>query len=133
MAITECVSIFPNRHQVANLRHSSKLVDNSQVQSASLHNPLPLLLRLYVWPYTILWPIFLAFYFSDELYDEYIDGQEWTFVWVATIFSLQSLTWLMTKWNVNLDTAFTTTKANSLETAELIKVVPIVNSGAPAI
>jgi manganese-transporting P-type ATPase len=133
MAIIECVSIFPNLHRIANLRHSSKLVDNSQVQSASLHNPLPLFLRLYVWPYTILWPIFLAFYLSEELYDEYIDGQEWTFVWVATIFSLQSLTWLMTKWNVNLDTTFTTTKANSVETAELIKVVPIVNSGAPAI
>jgi len=70
---------------------------------------------------------------SDDLYDEYIDGQEWTFLWIATITTLQSLAWLATKWNVNLDTAFTTSKASSVDKAQLIKVIPVVNSGAPAI
>jgi len=108
-------------------------VDNEQVQSASLHNPLPVFLRLYVWPFTILWPVFLAFYFNEDLYDDYIDGQEWTFVWVATIITLQSLTWLATKWNVNLDTLFTTTRVSRVEDAQLIKIIPVVNSGASAI
>ncbi|KIX04148.1 uncharacterized protein Z518_07702 [Rhinocladiella mackenziei CBS 650.93] len=111
----------------------SKLVDNDQIYAASLHNPLPLFLKAYVWPFTILWPIFLAFYFNEDLYDEYIDGQEWTFVWMATIITLQSLTWLSTKWNVNLDTTFTTRNATNVEDAELIKIIPMVNSGAPAI
>jgi manganese-transporting P-type ATPase len=112
---------------------SSKLVDNPQIQEASLHNRQPLFLRTYVWPFTILWPIFLFFYLDQDRYDDYIDGSEWTFVWVATIVTLQSLAWLTTKWSVNLATTFTTTKAKSVKTAELIKVIPIVNSGSPAI
>lgn len=112
---------------------SPRLVDNEQVQRASLHNPLPIYLRLYVWPFTILWPIFLALYLDQDRYDDYIDGQEWTFVWVATITCLQALTWLSTKWSVNLDTYFTCTKANSVEDASLIKIIPAVNSGAAGI
>ena len=111
---------------------SQKLVDNPLVQSASLHNPLPTFLRLYVWPFTILWPIFLGVYLNEDLYDDYIDGKEWTFVFVVTIFSLQSLTWLLTKWNVKFDTAFKTRTAGSVEQAELIKVVPVANSGSAA-
>lgn len=114
-------------------RCSPRLVDNDQVQSASLHNPLPIYLRLYVWPFTILWPIFLAIYLDQDRYDDYIDGQEWTFVWVATISCLQALSWLSTKWSVHFDTRFTCTKADSVEDANLIKIMPAVNSGAPAI
>jgi manganese-transporting P-type ATPase len=108
-------------------------VDNPQIQEASLHDPLPLFLRPYVWPFTVLWPIFLAFYLHQDLYDDYIDGQEWTFVWVATIFSLQSLAWLSTKWSVHVATIFTTSKPVNPKYPRLIKVVPVVNSGSPAI
>lgn len=111
----------------------SKLVDNDQVDSASLHNPLSVFLKTYIWPFTILWPIFFAFYLNEDLYDDYIDGQEWTFVYVATIVTLQSLTWLSTKWSVNMKTTFTTTKARSVQDAQLIKIIPVVNSGAAAI
>lgn len=110
-----------------------KLVDNDQIQSASLHNRLPLFLRLYVWPFTILWPVFLTLYFNEDLYDDWIDGQEWAFVWVATITTLQSLAWLSTRWSVNVYTSFTCTKVSSVQDAELIKIVPIVNSGSSAI
>lgn len=110
-----------------------RLVDNDQIAQASLHNPLPTYLRAYVWPFTILWPIFLAFYFNQNLYDDYIDGQEWTFVWVVTIGSLQALAWLSTKWSVNVDTSFTCTKATTVDDARLIKIMPAINSGAPAI
>lgn len=113
--------------------YSSRLVDNDQVQRSSLHNPLAIYLRLYIWPFTILWPIFLTLYLDQDRYDDYIDGQEWTFVWVATITCLQSLTWLSTKWSVNFDTYFTCTKADSVEDAQLIKIIPAVNSGAAAI
>jgi len=118
---------------MSNAMRSPRLVDNEQVQRASLHNPLPIYLRLYVWPFTILWPIFLALYLDQDRYDDYIDGQEWTFVWVATISCLQALAWLSTQWSVNLDTSFTCTKANSVEDASLIKIIPAVNSGAAGI
>ncbi|KAL2427677.1 Endoplasmic reticulum transmembrane helix translocase spfA [Exophiala dermatitidis] len=115
------------------LSSRSKLVDNEQIAAASLHNPLPFYLKAYIWPFTILWPIFLAFYLNEDLYDEYIDGQEWTFVWIVSLVTLQSLTWLSTKWSVNMATLFTTTKAKKVQDAQLIKVIPVVNSGAPAI
>src|ERR1700761_6663697 len=109
------------------------LVDNAQIKSASLHQPLPLGLHTYVWPFLIIWPIFLAFYLSPERYDKHIGGQEWTFVWTGAIFSCQALLWLNTKWNVNLRALFTATKARDVQTATLIKVVPIANAGQPEI
>jgi manganese-transporting P-type ATPase len=109
------------------------LVDNPQIQSASLHTSLPLTFHLYIWPFTILWPAFLAVYLSPNRYEKYINGQEWTFVWVGSILTLQTLVWLTTKWNVNLDAAFTTRKAGSIDEAEYIKVIPITNAGSAAI
>lgn len=108
----------------------STLVDNPQIQSAKLLTPRPLFLHAYVWPFTIAWPIFLAFYLNPELYDRYIGGPEWTFVWVGTILTFQSLFWLSTHWSVNLKAAFTASTVNSVDQAELIQVVPIVNAGS---
>ena len=111
----------------------AKLVDDPQIQYASLHNPLPWQLHLYVWPFLITWPVFFAFYLSPERYDTYIQGQEWTFVWAGSIITIQSLTWLMTKWNIDINTLFTTTRAKSVDSARLIKVVPITNAGSAEI
>jgi manganese-transporting P-type ATPase len=43
------------------------------------------------------------------------------------------LTWLTTKWNVNIDSLFTSTKAKDVTSAQLIKVIPIVNAGTAEI
>jgi len=72
-------------------------------------------------------------YFSPERYDKYIHGSEWTFVWAGSILTLQALTWLATKWNVNIDAVFTTTIANSFDNAQLIKVLPVTNAGSAEI
>ncbi|KAL4980791.1 hypothetical protein BDW66DRAFT_156502 [Aspergillus desertorum] len=90
-------------------------------------------LHTYVWPFLIIWPAFFAFYLSAERYNTYIQGQEWTFVYSGTIITLQSLLWLMTKWNINIRTLFTTTKARSPDSAQLIKVIPEANSGSAEI
>lgn len=109
------------------------LVDNAQIQSATLHNPLPRSLHAYVWPFTIIWPIFLAVYLNAERYNKYLGAQEWTFVWAGSILSLQALVWLTTKWNVNLKALFTAVKAKDVRTATLIKVIPVANAGSPEI
>lgn len=105
------------------------LVDNPSIAAATLHNPLPLYLHTYIWPFMIIWPIFFRYYLSDELYDKHIGGQEWTFVWCGTIITAQSLVWLSTNWNVNLKSLFTSTKARSVKEAQLIKVLPAANAG----
>ncbi|KAK4112772.1 hypothetical protein N656DRAFT_708957 [Canariomyces notabilis] len=109
------------------------LVDNSQIKSAELLRPLPLYQHAYIWPFAIVWPIFLRFYLSTELYDKYIQASEWTFVWVGTIVTFQTLVWLCTHWSVNLNALFTAKKARSVEDAELIKVIPIANAGTAEI
>lgn len=108
-------------------------MDDPQIKTASLHNPLPFALRLYIWPFLIVWPIFFAVYLSEESYAKYIDGQEWTFVWAGSIVTAQSLVWLSTFWNVNLRSLFTSTKAQSIQTANLIKVIPVANAGVSEI
>jgi cation-transporting ATPase 13A1 len=105
------------------------LVDNPSIAAATLHDPLPLYLHTYILPFMIIWPIFFRYYLSDELYDKHIGGQEWTFVWSGTIIKAQSLVWLITNWNVNLKSLFTSTKAKSVKEAQLIKVLPVANAG----
>ncbi|KAI5290963.1 hypothetical protein KEM54_006868 [Ascosphaera aggregata] len=90
-------------------------------------------MRAYTWPFLIAWPVFSSIYFSAERYDKYIGGQEWTFVWVGTIASIQALLWLMTKWNVNIDACFTCYKAKNVQSASLIKVIPVENAGSAEI
>lgn len=106
-----------------------RLVDNPQIKFAELLNPRPLFLHAYVWPFTIAWPVFLAFYLSPDLYEAYIGAEEWTFVWMGTIITFQSLFWLTTHWSVNLKAVFTASKAHSVDQAQLIKVIPIANAG----
>lgn len=106
------------------------LVDNSQIKAAELWKPLPFYLHSYVWPFAIAWPVFLRYYASPDLYEKYIASEEWTFVWLATIITFQSLAWLCTHWSVNLQTLFTATRARTVDEAELIKVLPVANAGS---
>src|SRR3569833_330370 len=99
------------------------LVDNPQIKSAELLSPLPLYSHAYVWPFAIIWPVFLRYYLTPDLYDKYIHAPEWTFGWVGTIITVQSLVWLSTNWSVNLKGSFTARKVKSIENAQLIKVI----------
>ncbi|KAJ5760448.1 ATPase P-type K/Mg/Cd/Cu/Zn/Na/Ca/Na/H-transporter [Penicillium odoratum] len=114
---------------LTDLVKQAKLADDPQIHHASLHNPLSIQWHPYVFPFTIIWSAFFYYYLSEERYDIYIQGQEWTFVWAGSIITLQSLLWLMTKWNIDIKTLFTTTRASSIDTAKLIKVIPVTNAG----
>lgn len=105
------------------------LVDDPQIKGSSLHNPLPLALHTYIWPFLGAWPAFFAIWAQQESYERYINGSEWTFVFSGTIFTIQALFWLSTHWTVGAKTLFTTTPAKSIDAASLIKVYPIANAG----
>ncbi|KAF2860434.1 E1-E2 ATPase family protein [Piedraia hortae CBS 480.64] len=111
----------------------TSLIATPQIQSATLHTPTPFLLHTYIWPFIGLWPAFFAIYLSPTNYTKYIDGQEWTFVFSGTIFTLQSLLWLMTFWSVNIRALFTARSVTSISEAKLIKVIPAENAGASEI
>jgi cation-transporting ATPase 13A1 len=124
---------FPARRLPRHTPPTMALVDNPQIKHASLHNPLPLQLHTYIWPFLVIWPAFLAVYLSPDRYERHIQSEEWTFVWVGSIVTVQALIWLMTHWNVNLRSAFTTSSARDVRTASLIKVIPIANAGTAEI
>lgn len=109
------------------------IVDNAQIAAAELLRPLPLYQHAYIWPFAVIWPVFLRFYLAAELYDKYINAPEWTFVWVGAIITFQTLVWLCTHWSVNLNATFTARRARSVEDAQLIKVVPVENAGSSEI
>lgn len=50
----------------------SELVSNPAVQAADLLVPKPLISRPYVWPFAIIYPVFLQVY--TQHYDKYIGG-----------------------------------------------------------
>ncbi|KAF4125501.1 manganese-transporting P-type ATPase [Geosmithia morbida] len=111
----------------------SPIVANAQIKHAELLRPLPFYLHTYIWPFAFIWPVFLRYYLTPELYDKHIGGEEWTFVWCASIITIQSLFWLSTHWSVDLAARFTASRVKSIEEAQLIKVHPIVNAGSPEI
>ncbi|KYK58383.1 cation-transporting ATPase 4 [Drechmeria coniospora] len=106
------------------------LVDNAQIKHAELLRPLPFHFHAYVWPFLVIWPVFLRYYLTQSLYETYIGAPEWTFVWCGTIITIQSLVWLSTHWSVTLDARLTATKVKHVREASLIKVLPIANAGA---
>ncbi|CUM46391.1 uncharacterized protein AC631_03102 [Debaryomyces fabryi] len=105
----------------------SELVSNPAVQSADLLVPRPMISRPYVWPFAIIYPIFLQVY--TQHYDKYIGGSEWTFVYLIAICSLNMLFWLMPHWNIDVNGKFNYLPVKTISEATHIKIVPAPNSG----
>lgn len=132
--LTHCIAFWTATHcRRRRFLEMAPLVDSSQIKHAELLRPLPFQFRAYVWPFIIIWPIFLRYYITPDLYETYIGAPEWTFVWCGAIITLQSLVWLSTHWSVAFDARFKATKVNSVEEALLIKVLPIANAGSAEI
>lgn len=105
----------------------SDLVANPAIQGAELLVPKAVFLRPYVWPFSIIYPIFLQIYFQQ--YDKYIGGKEWTFVYTIAIVSVNLLFWLMPHWNIDINAKFNYTKVDKISDASYIKITPAPNSG----
>jgi len=92
------------------LYRSDKLVSSTLISSLSLHNPLPRWAHAYVLPFIPLYPIFGTIW--SFKYDEYIGSEEWTFVYLGTIITLNALTWLFVQWSVTFEALFTATNVH---------------------
>ena len=106
----------------------SSLVNNPTIQGAELLVTKSLILRPYVWPFLIIYPIFGSMYFNH--YDVYIKGSEWTFVYMITLISFNMLFWLMPFWNLDINSKFNYQPVKSIDEASYIKITPAPNSGA---
>lgn len=91
----------------------------------------PLWKRPYVWPFVIVYPVFLQIYLNH--YDQYIKGKEWTFVYLMAIILANLLFWLMPHWNLNIAEKFNYQRVDEISEAKYIKIDPVPNTGVAEI
>ena|SRR5579859_7936731 len=89
----------------------------SLISRITLHNPLPRWAHAYILPFLPLYPAFAFIYFFK--YDQYIGSEEWTFVYLGSLITLNALCWLCVHWSVNLEALFTATRVTAF---------PLINS-----
>ncbi|KAI8583860.1 hypothetical protein K450DRAFT_220303 [Umbelopsis ramanniana AG] len=104
------------------------LIQSKSITSASFHNPLPLQWHAYIWPFALVYPIWLYIYLFR--FDEYLGSEEWTFVSVGSIVVVQALVFLTGQWSVSIKANFTCTKESDIHRASLIKIIPPRSKGA---
>lgn len=105
----------------------SDIVLNPAIQAADLLVPKPLVARVYVWPFAIVYPVFLQVYLNH--YDTYIGGSEWTFVYLMALVSVNLLFWLMPHWNIDIDARFNYSAVAKIAEASYVKITPAPNLG----
>lgn len=105
----------------------TRLVHNPAVAEAQLLVSRLFVLRIYVWPFTVAYPVFLQIYLN--YYDTYIGGLEWTFVYSMAVVSVNLLLWLMPHWNIDVDARFNYNQTQDVNLAKFIKITPAPNSG----
>ncbi len=139
--------MIPNR--------ASPGVISPEIERITIHNSIQLLARLYASPFlcklatasgrhricwspllispapfhlaTALYP--LLYYTYYHKYDEWVKSEEWTFIYCVLLGAGHALSFLSTRWNLGIQSKIECTTAESLETAELVRVIPKKNKG----
>lgn len=101
-----------------------EIVDSDTVEYSQLLFPKSTLVKPYVFPFLIIYPIY--YYIYSNYYDVYFVGREWTFIYTLLLVSIHSLVWLLPRWNLDLKVKFQYTKVDSLNAAThiLMKAKP---------
>ncbi|WVR06851.1 hypothetical protein IAU60_003887 [Kwoniella sp. DSM 27419] len=105
-----------------NERAPNPAIVSQEIDSISLHNPIPVHLRLYGLPILSLYPLlYYAYYYK---YDEWVVSEEWTFIYCVLLFAGHALTFLSTAWSSGFNAKIGYTTADSLQNASKVRVVP---------
>ncbi|XBW37871.1 hypothetical protein QEN19_003446 [Hanseniaspora menglaensis] len=103
-------------------------VESSLVKSWKLLQAKKTTSKPYITPFIPLYSIF--YYVYNNMYEEYIGGQEWTFVFLGTIMTLNMLVYLMPEWNYTIKVAFKYKTVQNLSDAEKIYIQTTANNGS---
>lgn len=106
-------------------------VSSPLVRDSRLLVPKPVFSRPYVLFFFPLYATFAHLYLQQ--YDRYIQGPEWTFVYLGGIISLNVLVMLMPAWNVKMAAGFNYSTAADLEEATHILIHTTANNGSDGI
>ncbi|ORX58242.1 cation-transporting ATPase [Hesseltinella vesiculosa] len=107
------------------------LIQSPRIASASLLVPLSRQWHLYVWPFMILYPLFMYAYYIE--YDTYLRSEEWTFVYLVSILVLHGLTFLSGQWSVSIKARTTCLKESDVRKATKIMIQPFRYQGTGTI
>lgn len=97
-------------------------VISPDIATLTLVTPLPLLFRIYIGPWLLLYPL-AAYAFYIE-YDTYIKSIEWSFLLSIALFGGHALSFLMTRWSIAFRSRGEARHVSDLQTAQRIKVIP---------
>lgn len=107
------------------------LVSSPLVRDSRLLVSKPFFARPYTSFFFPLYATFAHIYYNQ--YDKYIKGQEWTFLYLGTIVSLNILVALLPEWNVGIEAGFKYVAARDLQEATHILIKTTENNGSDGI
>lgn len=77
---------------------TARLVDSPLIVDCSLHKHLERRFHPYFLPFALLYPAWIYIY--NYKYEEYLGSEEWTFVSIVTLVTVQALLWLSGHWSI---------------------------------
>ncbi|RIB07790.1 hypothetical protein C2G38_2112725 [Gigaspora rosea] len=103
------------------------IVDARSIRKSSLHIRKPLRWHFYVWPFVCLYIAWSYIYIYK--YDEFIVSEEWTFLTLGSLITMNALIFLSCQWSVRAKALFTCKKQNDVSKAKVIKIIPAPHKG----
>jgi manganese-transporting P-type ATPase len=103
-------------YQLLGIAHTLQLtmsrvtVDSPEIARASLHRALPWYTHLYTLPFLSLYPLLAYAYYIR--YDDWLGGEEWTFLACVSLGAGHALSFLVTKWSAAARAWVTTSKVS---------------------
>ncbi|KAG9049932.1 hypothetical protein FS837_008518 [Tulasnella sp. UAMH 9824] len=102
-------------------------VVSPEITHASLHKSRPFWLHVYAAPFLSLYPLLAYTYFVR--YDDWVQSEEWTFLFVVGLGLSHALSFLVTRWSTGAKAFVTTSSASSLAEADCVRIVPAQHRG----
>lgn len=87
-----------------------------------MHVSIPWYYHLYTVPFLSLYPLLAYAYYVK--YDQWLVSEEWTFLACVSLGAGHALSFLVTKWSAGARAWVTTRKAQSVQEADCIRIVP---------
>jgi cation-transporting ATPase 13A1 len=102
------------------------------IRQASLHVPLPIILRFYVWLFILLYGVYLwaVIFHHESLFGSSSEGRNLALVILC---SLNALAFLVTHWSVTAKARMTCYEVKDPFKAKVIRVIPEKHHGAGAL
>ena len=102
-------------------------VQSPDIARITLHKRIPIQYHIYTIPFALLYPIWAYGYFLN--YDSWFKSEEWTFMFTVGLVASHALSFLVTRWSMGAKALITCTTANSINDAQVIRIIPHLHKG----